>query len=114
LASASALDDGEDVAGGQDEVLLTGVLDLGAAVLAVQDHVADLDVERDPIAVVVDAAGADGEDCALLRLLGGGVGMTMPEAVVVSTSLACTTIRSSSGLMLTLVAVMCRCLPQGF
>jgi hypothetical protein len=29
----------------------------------------------------------------------------MPEAVVVSASLACTTMRSSSGLMLTLVAV---------
>src|SRR6201992_296738 len=32
-------------------------------------------------------------------------GMTMPEAVVVSASLACTTRRSSRGLMLTLVAV---------
>jgi uncharacterized membrane protein len=31
--------------------------------------------------------------------------MTMPEAVVVSASFACTTMRSSSGLMLTFVAV---------
>src|SRR3712207_570049 len=33
-------------------------------------------------------------------------GMTMPDAVVVSASLACTTMRSSSGLMATLVAVV--------
>ena len=33
-------------------------------------------------------------------------GMTRPEAVVVSASLAWTTMRSSSGLMLTLVAVV--------
>ncbi len=32
-------------------------------------------------------------------------GMTMPDAVVVSASFAWTTMRSSSGLMLTLVAV---------
>src|SRR5206468_189428 len=68
------LDDGEDVARREDEVLLTGVLDLGAAVLAVQDDVADLDVQRDAVAVVVDPARADGEDSALLRLLLGGVG----------------------------------------
>src|SRR3712207_8687764 len=35
-----------------------------------------------------------------------GSGMTRPEAVVVSASLAWTTTRSSSGLMLTLVAVV--------
>src|SRR5690242_16091844 len=38
------LDDREDVARGQHEVLLARVLDLGAAVLAVQDDVADADV----------------------------------------------------------------------
>ena len=37
----SLLDDGEDVARGEDEVLLAAVLDLGAAVLAVDDLVAD-------------------------------------------------------------------------
>ena len=67
------LDDGEDVAGGQDEVLVAAVLDLGAAVLAVEDDVADGDVERNAVAVVVDAARADGEDGALLGLLLGGV-----------------------------------------
>src|SRR5947208_7505075 len=59
------LDDREDVARRQHEVLLAGVLDLGAAVLAVEDDVADLDVERDTVAVVVDPAGTDGEHGAL-------------------------------------------------
>ena len=72
-AAGSLLDDGEDVARGEDEVLLAAVLDLGAAVLAVDDHVADRDVERDAVAVVVEAAGADREDLALLGLLLGGV-----------------------------------------
>src|SRR5664280_295022 len=68
------LDDRQYVPGGQDQVLLAGVLDLGAAVLAVEDGVADLDVERDPLlALVVPAAGADREDGALLGLLLGGV-----------------------------------------
>src|ERR1700712_1447177 len=67
-------DDGEDVAGRAGGVLLAGVLDLGAAVLAVDHLVADVDVERDAVAVVVDAAGADRQDLALLGLLLGGVG----------------------------------------
>src|SRR6478672_5462034 len=66
-------DDGEDVAGGEDQVLLAGVLDLGAAVLAVDDLVTHRDVDRDAVAVVVDAAGADREDLALLGLLLRGV-----------------------------------------
>src|SRR5664280_2029977 len=68
------LHDRQHVPGGQDQVLLAGVLDLGAAVLAVEDGVADPDVERDPLlALVVPAAGADREDGALLGLLLGGV-----------------------------------------
>src|SRR6201986_4525908 len=74
IVSRSLLDDREDVAGGEHQVLLAGVLDLGAAVLRVEDRVADLDVDRDAVALVVDPAGADGEDGALLRLLLGGVG----------------------------------------
>ena len=59
---------------GEDEVLLAGVLDLGAAVLAVDDLVADGDVQRNAlVAVFVEAAGADGHDLALLGLLLGGV-----------------------------------------
>src|ERR1043165_4114414 len=38
--------------------------------------------------------------------------MTMPDAVVCSDSSTVTTMRSSSGLMLTLVAVLTTCLPQ--
>src|SRR4051794_33362660 len=67
------LHDGEQVAGGEHEVVLAAVPDLGAAVLRVDDHVADVDVEGDAVAVVVDAAGAHGDDRALLRLLLGGV-----------------------------------------
>src|SRR6478672_7124594 len=72
VGRASA-DDGEDVAGGEDEVLLAAVLDLGAAVLAVDDTVADVDVERHAVALVVDATGTDREDLALLGLLLRGV-----------------------------------------
>src|SRR3954447_2699921 len=63
------LDDREDVAGGEHQVLLAGVLDLGTAVFRVEDRLADLDIDRDPVALVVDAAGTDGEHGALLRLL---------------------------------------------
>src|ERR687897_3958696 len=66
-------DDGEDVAGGEDQVLLAGVLDLGAAVLAVDDLVTHRDVERDTVAVVVDTTGTDRNDLALLGLLLGRV-----------------------------------------
>src|SRR3954454_123889 len=68
------LQNGEDVARVEDEVLLAAVLDLGAAVLAVENGVADLDVERDALlAVLVPPTGTDREDGALLRLLLGGV-----------------------------------------
>src|SRR5688572_9793422 len=73
LEGCSALDDGEHVAGGEHEVLLAGVLDLGAAVLAVEDLVADLHVERHAGAVL-EATRADGQDGALLGLLLGRVG----------------------------------------
>src|SRR5215213_5251134 len=71
--SRSLLHDGEQVAGGEHEVLLAAVLDLGAAVLRVDDHVAHVHIERDAVAVVVDAAGAHGDNGALLGLLLGGV-----------------------------------------
>ena len=43
-------------------------------ILAEQDLVADLDVERAHLAVFEDLALADGHDFALVGLLGGGVG----------------------------------------
>src|SRR6266536_579122 len=67
------VDDGEHVAGGEDQVVLAAVLDLGAAVLGVDDGVADLDVERHPGAVL-EPARAHRDDLALLGLLLGGVG----------------------------------------
>ena len=72
--AAGSADLGEHVAGREDEVLLAAVLDLGAAVLAVDDLVADGDVHGDAVAVVVDATGTDAQDLALLGLLLGGVG----------------------------------------
>src|SRR5699024_9017347 len=69
----SVVDDGEDVAGAEDEELLVAVLQLGAAVLGEDDLVADLDVHGDALALVVEAAGADGDDLALLGLLLRGV-----------------------------------------
>src|SRR5690606_39193428 len=69
----SADDDRQHVASGEHEVLLATELHLGAAVLGVEHLVTDGDVERNAVAVVVDAAGAHGDDLALLRLLLGGV-----------------------------------------
>src|SRR5450756_1570142 len=69
----SADDDREDVPSRQDEVLIAVVLDLGAAVLAVDDLVANGNVDRNAVAVVVDAAGTDRQDFTLLGLLLGCV-----------------------------------------
>src|SRR4051812_19392895 len=66
------LDAREHVTGGKDEVLVGAVLDLGAAVLGEDDGVTLLDVQRQPLAVL-EPAGADGENGALLGLLLGGV-----------------------------------------
>src|SRR5512132_2092261 len=65
-------DNGEHVAGREDQVLLALDLDLGAAVLGVDDLVPDLDVEGDAGAVL-EPAGAHRHDGALLGLLLGRV-----------------------------------------
>ena len=49
-------------------------LDLGARPLAEQHAIANLQVDRDQLAVLVAAARADGNDLALRGLLLGGVG----------------------------------------
>src|SRR5215472_17890446 len=68
------LDNREHVAGREHQVLLARVLHFRAAVLAVQDNVADLDVHGNALgARVVEAAGTDREDLALLGLLLRGV-----------------------------------------
>src|ERR1700723_4427120 len=68
------LDAGEDIGLAQHEQILTVDLDLGPAVLAVEDLVALLDIEGDPLARIVEPAVARGEDLALLRLLLGCIG----------------------------------------
>src|SRR6185312_16195067 len=74
LSEDDSVDDGEDVAGGEDEVLLAVVLDLGAAVLAVDHDVADGHVQWHAVALVVDTTRAHRENLALLGLLLGRVG----------------------------------------
>src|SRR2546422_5805410 len=66
-------DDGQDVAGRQDQVLVALDLDLGAAVLGIDDRVAHGHVERDANPVL-EAPRADRDDGALLGLLLRGVG----------------------------------------
>ena len=100
-------DDGEDVASREDLVLgPVGVLPLRAAVLRVDDDVADGDVDRDAgVAVLVELPGADRDDGALTGFSFAVSGITSPEAVVSSASLGCTMIRSSSGLSLKSFAI---------
>lgn len=57
----------------QSELLLAN-LDGAATELGNQDLVAGLDAERDPLAILVVEAGADGEDLALVELLDGAIG----------------------------------------
>src|SRR6185503_6193814 len=66
--------DGHDVFFAHHEDLVAFDANRGAGVLAEQDLVADLDVDRDKLAVLVLLAGPDGEDFALVGFLGGGIG----------------------------------------
>src|SRR5712692_3073436 len=68
------LENGEDVFLAHDQIFLVFDLHFGAGVLAEQDLVAGLDVERDLLAVVTDLAVAGGDDLALLRLFLRGIG----------------------------------------
>src|SRR5581483_6581404 len=68
-----ALHDAHHVGFLHDEVFDAVELHFGAGPLAEQDPVACLDVERDELARLVAAAGADGDHFAFLRLLLGGV-----------------------------------------
>src|SRR5262245_7583847 len=67
------LDDREHFVLAEDEVLLVVDLDFGAGVLADEDAVALLDVERELLAFLVHLALADGDDLRLHRLLLGGI-----------------------------------------
>src|SRR5258708_29613083 len=66
-------DHGQDLALAQDEEFLAVVLDLGPGESAEEDAVALLDFESLDLAVLQDAARADGHDRALLGLVLGGV-----------------------------------------
>src|SRR5204863_4287350 len=70
----AALDDGQYFVLAHDQVLLTIEFDLLARVLAEENEVARLDVERDALAVVLRLAVAGGDDFALLRFFLRGVG----------------------------------------
>jgi hypothetical protein len=70
----STFQDGVDVAFAHDQIVLAFVAELGAAVLAVEDIVADLHAQGGHLAVVGDAAHAHGDDLATLGLFLGRVG----------------------------------------
>jgi hypothetical protein len=91
------LDDAEHVLFAEDEVVLALDLHLGPGVLAEEDGVAGLDVERADLAVLEDLAVADGDDLALERLLLGGVGDDDPPLVLFSSATRLTISRSCSG-----------------
>src|SRR5438105_4272559 len=67
LRLAHAFGDAEDLLLAHDDVFLAVQLDLAARVLADEDVIADLHVEREPLALVVDAAAADGDHFGLER-----------------------------------------------
>src|SRR5688572_2051229 len=73
--------DGEDFFLAHDEVVGAVDLDLGAGVLAHQDLVSSLHLERDALALVREATRPHGDDLRLLRLLLRGVGDDDPTAL---------------------------------
>jgi len=66
--------DSEDVVGAHDLELLAIQLDFGAAVLADEHAVTDLDLERDFLPVVIGLAGAQRTDDAFSGFFLGGIG----------------------------------------
>src|SRR5260221_5144808 len=73
-SGASAVHDGHDVFFAHHHELVALDAHGGAGILAEEHLVADLEVDRDELAVLVLLAGSDGEHFALVGLLGGGVG----------------------------------------
>src|ERR1017187_9004311 len=81
-APSLLLDDGQHFVLAEDQMLFVIDLDLGAGVLADEDPVALLDVQRELLAILVDLALADGDDLGLHGLLFGGVGDDDPPLFV--------------------------------
>src|SRR5688572_16116374 len=79
-----ALENGEDLVLAHDEVFLTVDFDLLSGILAEQDRVAVLDVERLALAVVLDLALTGGDDLALLGLFLGGIGDDDPANLLLA------------------------------
>src|ERR1700682_1932933 len=67
-------DHAHDVGLLHDQEFLAVELDLGARPLAEQHAIAGLQIHLDQLAVLIAAAGADGDDLALRGFLLGGVG----------------------------------------
>src|SRR5260221_11965467 len=74
LLGDALFDDAHDVALLHDQELFAVDLDLGARPFAEQHSVADLDVDRNELAGLVAAAGANRDHFALGGLFLGGVG----------------------------------------
>ena len=98
LSCGSLLDLGQDVGLAQDEQLLAVDLDLGPAVLAVQDLVARADVERDALSPSSSQAPSPTATTSPFWGFSFAVsGRTRPLAVVSSSSSALTITLSPSG-----------------
>src|SRR2546426_4115260 len=73
LLGLRAGDLNQDIRLAQDQQILEPDLDLGTTVLREDDLVAEGDVHRDQLSLVVARAGADSQDLAALRLLPGRI-----------------------------------------
>ena len=80
MEAAGLANDAEDIALADERVLLVAEFHLGAAVLADEDLVADLDFEGGDLAILALLAGAEGNDLGLLRFFLGAVRDDDPAA----------------------------------
>jgi hypothetical protein len=65
--------DGEDIVGAEDDVVVSIHRDFCAAVLAIEDDIADFDVDGGELAAFEPLARADGENGASLGLFLGAI-----------------------------------------
>src|SRR5439155_25590294 len=91
---SAAIDDGQHFVFSHDEVLLAIEFDFLTRILAKQNLIARLDIERDTLAVVPYLAIAGGDHLTPLRLFFRRVGMMMAPLFCSPSSRRRTTIRS--------------------